>query len=189
MHHWKSVMLFGKAALICFCLCAAVCNSFVKNIFREALTSNSRASKIMKIADQRNTCGLAPETGRTQDIAKNSRKAESFFAEYDADKLHTTVTLIPKSSFKSWSASIPTDTHQFLESIGQSMKNFPGTKFVSLPISENLSAVSSLAFYDDSEKSHVSTHTPFDGLWSSLNNQSYIFKGENGTGSRCRPAG
>ena len=178
-------MIFGKASFICFCLGAAVCNSFVKNIFRETLTSNTRSSKLMRIADQRSTSGLAPETGRTQDIAENSRKAESFFTDYDADqhKPYVNVTLIPKSSFKSWSASIPNDTHQFLESIGQSMKKYPGTKTASLPITENLALVSMLAFYDDSATSSDFSHTVFDGLWSSLNNKSYIFKGENDTGT------
>jgi hypothetical protein len=178
-------MIFGKASFICFCLGAAVCNSFVKNIFRETLTSNTRSSKLMRIADQRSTSGLAPETGRTQDIAKNSRKAESFFTDYDADqhKSYVNVTLIPKSSFKSWSASIPNDTHQFLESIGQSMKKYPGTKTASLPITENLALVSMLAFYDDSATSSDFSHTIFDGLWSSLNNKSYIFKCENDTGN------
>ena len=184
-------MFFGKATLICFCLGAAVCSSFVKKFFRETTSSNTIAYKLMKTAEQRSTCGLAPETGRTQDYAKNSRKAESFFTEYDSDlnKSYVPITLIPKSNFKSWSASIPIDTHKFLESIGQSMKKFPGSKTVTLPVSENLSIVSMLAFYDDSELFSESTHTPFDGLWSSLSNQSYIFKGENETGSDIRSAG
>lgn len=180
-------MLFGRAALICFCLSAAVCNCFVKNIFRVPLSSRSRALKLMEI-DQRSTCGVAPESGRNLDFAKISRRAESFFAEYDADQLesYVPVTLIPKSSFKSFSASIPGDTHQFLKSIGQSMKEFPGTKMVSLPATANLSSVSMLAFYDDTEGNCEPTHTQFDGLWSSLNNQSYFFEGENRTGN---PAG
>ena len=175
-------MLFGRAALICFCLSAAVCNCFVKNIFRVPLSSRSRALKLMEL-DQRSTCGVAPESGRNLDYAKNSRKAESFFAEYDANlhESYVPVTLIPKSSFKNFSASIPGDTHQFLKSIGQPMKEFPGTKTVSLPVSANLSSVSMFAFYDDSGEP---THTQFDGLWSSLNNQSYFFmEGENRTGN------
>ena len=92
------------------------------------------------------------------------------------------ITLISKSKFKEWSSNISNGTLEFLETIGQSMKTFPGAKTVSLPVTANLSFVSMLAFYDDSDISTKFNHKAFDGLWSGLKNKTYHFKGTDDTG-------
>jgi hypothetical protein len=121
---------------------------------------------------------LAPDSGNAVDYAGNSKKVMNSFVEYNIENSGTyvNVTLISKSDFKNWTASISSISHEFLESIGQSMKTFPGLKLVSIPIIDNFPVISTVAFYDDSKMSK-NNHRIFDGLWSSLKNKTYCFTG------------
>ena len=177
--------MFRGLLITVFLLNSFVCRSLRTNFLNGFLKPSTKRSYVVTGTDLRCVSNLAPPTGSALDYVKNSRRAESLFADFEADQSHSyvNVTLISKSSFKNWSTAISNQTHDFLESIGQSMKKFPGGKSVSLPVSENLSIVSTLAFYDDTETTSKLTHKAFDGLWSSMKNKTYNFKGINETGS------
>ena len=164
--------------LLLLILTVSFCASFKFSIF------NSKSTRMIRLGDQQGVSKLAPDTGRTVDYVGNSNKAAASFVDYSTEhsESYVNVTLISKSKFKSWSSAISNGTHEFLESIGQSMKTFPGGKTVSLPVSENLSVVSMLAFYDDSDIPNKFSHKAFDGIWSGLKNKTYHFKGINEAG-------
>ena len=162
-----------SASFLLLLLTATLSSSFKFSFF------NSKTIRMIKLADQGVVSGISPETGRAVDYVTNSKKAAASFVEFDAGNCHSyvNITLVSKSNFKSWSSSISNSTHEFLDSIGQSMKSFPGGKTISLPVSENLSVVSMLSFYDDSDVSSKFSHKAFDGIWSGLKNKTYHFKG------------
>lgn len=162
-----------------------VCTSFKTEVLRRFLSWGSKESRTISMIHQRNTCSLAPETGSEIDYKNNSRRASAFFVKYDEElcRSYVNVTLISKSDFKIWSSAISDATHEFQISIGQSVRKFPGNKVVTF-VGDNLSVVSMLAFYDDSEMKTKNTHKVFDGLWGSLKNKTYHFRGINETGKR-----
>jgi hypothetical protein len=160
-----------------------VCTSFKTEVFRRFLSRGSKEPRTISMVHQRSTCSLAPGTGNDIDYAKNSRRASAFFVNYDEGSCQSyiNVTLISKSDFKTWSSAISDATHEFQTSIGQSVRKFPGNKVVTF-VGDNISVVSMLAFYDDSELKTKNTHKIFDGLWGSLKNKTYHFRGINETG-------
>ena len=164
--------------LLLWILTVSFCTSFKFSVF------NAKTTRMIKLADQQSISALAPDTGTAVDYVKNSRKAAASFVDYDSENCesYVNITLISKSKFKEWSSNISIGTLEFLETIGQSMKTFPGGKTVSLPVTANLSIVSMLAFYDDSDIPSKFSHKAFDGLWSGLKNKTYHFKGTDDAG-------
>lgn len=155
-----------------------LCASYKLDFFKKTSILKSNVVNSLKLHSQTN--GLSPEIGINIDYAKNSKRASSRFVNYNSSSTdYVDVTLISKSEFNYFSSLISNSTHDFLESIGHSLRSFPGGKTISLPISDNLTAVSLLAFYDDSDL--TKGHKIFDGLWSTLKNKTYHFVGLNRT--------
>ena len=126
---------------------------------------------------------IAPINGKAVDYVESSRRASNVFVEFDKSKAdsYVTVKMISKSNFSEWSNNISNETHEFLNALGFSLKNFPGTKILSVPglNKTNITQFSAFAFYDEGTIMKLN-YKAFDGLWSSLKeNKTYIFQNQD----------
>lgn len=158
-------------------LTVLLCTSFKTDIFRRFLSSGSKVTRTISMVHQARACNLAPDTGNELDYAKTSRRASAFFVDYDEEsrKSYVNVTLISKSDFNTWNSALSNATREFLTSIGETMKKYPGSRSIS--VVGNLSITQMLFFYDDSEPTTKNTYKAFDGLWGGMKNKTYYFRG------------